>query len=244
VSDASVGVVVAAGVASVCAAGVGALPLWFIREGSASLLGAANGVAAGVMVAISLGLAREGVSEGASATVLGIGLGAALILALRVLLPEPRGPARASRTAIPGAALVVVVMGAHSFAEGIAVGSSFAAEASLGLVTATAIAAHKTAEGFAIGLVLVPHGVRVSAAAASSMASALPQPLIAVPAFVFAEEFTSVLPVVLGLAAGAMTAVALAELLAEAMRRARVSTVALAAGSAFVVTAVIQGALT
>jgi zinc transporter, ZIP family len=76
------------------------------------------------------------------------------------------------------------------------------------------------------------------------MASALPQPLIAVPAFVFAEEFTSVLPIVLGLAAGAMTAVALAELLAEAMRRARVSTVALAAGSAFVVTAVIQGALT
>jgi zinc transporter ZupT len=103
-------------------------------------------------------------------------------------------------------------------------------------VPATAIAAHKTAEGFAVGLVLVTRGIRLTAA--------LPLPLIAVPAFAFVEAFAAVLPLVLGLAAGAMGAVVLLQLLPDARRQAGASTVAAAAGAAFVATSILQAALT
>jgi zinc transporter ZupT len=135
-------------------------------------------------------------------------------------------------------------MAAHSLAEGVAVGSSFAAGGSFGVVTAAAIVAHKSAEGFAIGLVLVPRGVGVGSAVGWSMATALPQPIIAVPAFLFVDAFASALPLVLGLAAGAMSAVVVLELLPEACRRARASTVALAAAGAFLVTSLLQASLT
>ena len=119
------------------------------------------------------------------------------------------------------ALLVVAVMAAHSLAEGIAVGSSFGAGNARGLATATALAAHKIAEGLAISLVLVPRGARLRTAAAWSIATALPEPLVAVPAFAVVEASASILPLVLGLAAGAMAAVVVAELLPEACAHAR-----------------------
>jgi zinc transporter ZupT len=234
-------IVFAAGIASVLAAGFGNLPLYFLRAGSAPLLGGANAVAAGVMASVSLGLALEGTHESAVATGLGIALGAALVLAAwagsarRVVGPTPV-PGLATR----GAVLVVAVMAAHSLAEGVAVGSSFGAGESLGVVTAVAIAAHKSAEGFAIGLVLVSGGAGLVTAVAWSMATALPLPIVAVPAFAFVEAFASVLPLFLGLAAGAMTAVVVLELLPEARRQAPISTVVLATGTAFVATTALQ----
>ena len=59
-------------------------------------------------------------------------------------------------------------------------------------------------EGLAISLVLVPRGATVRAAAGWSVFSSLPQPLLAVPAFLFVERFSAVLPAALGFAAGAM----------------------------------------
>jgi zinc transporter, ZIP family len=245
VSATSAAIVFLAGVASVLAAGLGALPLHFLRGSGASLLGAANGAASGVMASVGVGLVVEGAREGAVMTGLGVVLGAGLILVARtVRVRRLVGSASGSRPTVQAAALVVGVMAAHSLAEGVAVGSSFAAGGSLGLVTAAAIAAHKTAEGFAVGLVLVSRGVRLATAAGWSMATALPQPLIAVPAYAFVETFAAVLPLVLGLAAGAMAAVVLLELLPGACRQARVSTVAVAAGTAFVATSLLQIALT
>lgn len=243
-SASSVGAVLAAGMASVLAAGLGALPAAVVRARSESLLGAANGVAAGVMASVSVGLVVEGAHEGVAAAVLGLAAGVAVILVARRSIP--RGLAEEVQLGSPlagSAALVVAVLAAHSLAEGIAVGAAFAAGESLGVVTAVAIAAHKAAEGFAVGLVLTTRGVRVGRAAGWSMATALPQPLIAVPAFLFAEAFSSVLPLVLGLAAGAMSAVVVFELLPEARRRAPTSTVVLAAGGAFVVTGLLQATL-
>jgi zinc transporter, ZIP family len=50
--------------------------------------------------------------------------------------------------------------------------------------------------------VLVPRGVSWSRAAFWSVFSSLPQPLMAVPAFVFVETFKPLLPYGLGFAAG------------------------------------------
>ena len=105
-----------------------------------------------------------------------------------------------ARTAV----MIVAVMTVHSMAEGIGVGVAFGPGRSFGLLTALAIALHNIPEGLAISLVLVPRGVSVPRAAGWSVVTSLPQPLLAVPAFIFVEAFRGALPVGLGFAGGAM----------------------------------------
>jgi ZIP family zinc transporter len=68
----------------------------------------------------------------------------------------------------------------------------------------------------------------VRRAAAWSVFSSLPQPLLAVPAFLFDETFHPWLPVGLGFAAGAMIWMVFAELLPEALEDAPSASVATA----------------
>jgi zinc transporter ZupT len=108
-------------------------------------------------------------------------------------------------------------MTVHSFAEGLGVGAAFGGGESLGLVTAIAIAVHNIPEGLAISLVLVPQGVGVPRAAGWSVFSSLPQPLAAVPAFLFVSFFDGLVPLGLGLAGGAMLWMVIAQVVPEAL---------------------------
>jgi zinc transporter ZupT len=81
--------------------------------------------------------------------------------------------------------------------------------------------------------VLVPRGVGVARAAWWSVFSSLPQPVMAVPAFVFVDFFTPFLPVGLGFAAGAMVWMVLAELTPDALANASARATALAGVLAF-----------
>ena len=142
--------------------------------------------------------------------------------------------------------LIIAVMTAHSAAEGIGVGVSFGGGEELGVLVAIAIAIHNIPEGLAISLALVPHGSTIRSAAGWSIFSSLPQPLLAIPAFVFVEAFEGVLPIGLGVAGGAMLWMVLFELLPEALGRARAAFVAggLVAGYLvmFTFTVVLSGA--
>jgi zinc transporter ZupT len=209
------------------ATGLGALPFLLVRRLSPSVVAHANALAAGLMLGASFGLVVEGTQHSQAATVAGGVLGVAFVLAAERLLHgrdvsigNLRG-AGARRMV-----LIVAVMTAHSFAEGVAVGVSFGGGAALALVITAAIAVHNIPEGLAITAVLRPQGLSVAACAGWSVVSSLPQPLMAVPAFLFVETFRPALPWGLGFAAGAMVLMVFEELLPEALGQARATAVA------------------
>ena len=93
-------------------------------------------------------------------------------------------------------------------------------------VITRAIAVHNIPEGVAISAVMRPRGVSIAGCAGWSVVSSLPQPLMAVPAFLFVEAFRPGLPWGIGFAAGAMIFMVLGELLPDALEEGRRSEVA------------------
>jgi zinc transporter ZupT len=69
-------------------------------------------------------------------------------------------------------------------------------------------------------LVLIPRGTSVAKASLWSIFTSLPQPLMAVPAYVFVRMFEPLLPIGLGFAAGAMIWMVFAELIPDALKSA------------------------
>jgi zinc transporter ZupT len=138
------------------------------------------------------------------------------------------------------ALMIVGVMTLHSFAEGVGVGVSYGGGRELGLLITTAIAIHNIPEGLAISLVLVPRGTSPWRAAWWSIFSSLPQPLMAVPAYLFVTAFEPILPAGLGFAAGAMVWMVFAELVPDALEEAESDRVALAVALAFAAMVALQ----
>lgn len=210
------------------ATGLGALPFALRRRISFGAVAAANAVAAGLMLGASFGLVAEGTVHGAWQTMAGATLGVAFILVTQHLLS--RSPLPFAGTGSGGTravVLVVIVMTVHSFAEGVALGVAFGGGATLAAVITIAIAVHNIPEGLAISAVLRPRGASLARCAGWSVFSSLPQPLMAVPAFLFVEEFRAALPYGIGFAAGAMVFMVLSELLPEAYGEGRKPAVAL-----------------
>ena len=218
------------------ATGLGAVPFLFARRPNGTWLGLASALAAGLMVGASLGLLYEGHRFGDGRTAGGALFGAAFIWFSQRMIEHRRA---LHIGALQGAdarraLLIVGVMTLHSFTEGVGVGVAFGGTEALGILITIAIAVHNIPEGLAISLVLVPRGASVRSAAGWSIFSSLPQPLMAVPAFLFVEWFSGVLPIGLGFAAGAMLWLAAAELVPDALETARAGAVALTvAGAAF-----------
>jgi ZIP family zinc transporter len=181
--------VTAAAAATALATGLGALPFAVLRNGMRrEWLGVSNAVAAGFMLAASVGLVWQGAGLGPWRVVAGGAAGWTCIVLFRRLIGERGG-----------------------------------------------FEVHNIPEGLAISLVLVPRGLRVRSAAAWSVFSSLPQPLIAPFAFLFVESFRPVLPAGLGFAAGAMLWMVWRELLPEALEDAPRRTLALGGGLSFAV---------
>lgn len=204
------------------ATGLGAIPFLFFPQMSRRLLGLANATAAGLMGAASAGLIYEGFDYSIGRTLIGVMLGLAFIAGSQRAIEARPGFVMGSLKGADArkALLVVSIMTLHSFTEGIGVGVAFGGGRALGIFITTAIAVHNIPEGLAISLVMVPRGAPVWKAAAWSIFSSLPQPILAVPAFLFVEAFTPFLPVGLGFAAGAMIWMVFAELVPEALQDA------------------------
>lgn len=231
----SVWAVLGAATLTAVATGLGALPFAFVRSMSPLWLGLSNALAAGLMLGASVMLIWEGSRIGPGRVGLGAALGVIFIYVTHHVLTGRGGAEQLGslRGADARKALMIVgVMTLHSFTEGVGVGVSYGGGEALGAFITAAIAVHNIPEGLAISLVLVPRGTRVRTAAAWSVFSSLPQPLMAVPAFLFVEAFTPILPAGLGFAAGAMVWMVFRELLPDARRTAPATTVWLAIGAA------------
>lgn len=200
------------------ATGLGALPFVFTRRVGKHWLSIGSAIAAGLMLAASHSLTSEGFNQDAWLTMFGMLAGLVLIvLAYRWIDRQGSPHVRELKGADARKAFLIMgVMIAHSFAEGVGVGVSYGGGDDLGVFITTAIAVHNIPEGLAIALILVPRGVSVPWAAFWAVVSSLPQPLMAIPSYSFVTVFQPFLPFGFGLAAGAMIWMVFAELVPDA----------------------------
>jgi len=220
---------------------LGALPFAFVRTISHRAVAYANAIAAGLMLGACFQLVVEGAEYGHAQTGVGAFLGVGFILSTQRFLKEQEIEIDEVRSAdARRMVMIVVVMTVHSMAEGIAVGAAFGGGADLAILITAAIAVHNVPEGLAISAVLRPRGVSVVGCAWWSFFSSIPQPLMAVPAFLFVDAFRPALPYALGFAAGAMIFMVLVELLPEAYEEGRRPAVGLLVSATLVAMIVVQ----
>lgn len=201
------------------ATGLGAIPVFFLGDSAARLTPALLGFVAGVMgVAAVAGLLVPAAQEGSVLEVVaGLALGGGfLVLVKRRLRTEHAFMGRSG----PGtrrAALVFLVLFAHSLPEGMAIGSAYASDrAGLSLFVILAIAIQNVPEGTSVAIPMAAAGYGRARQFWAAVATSSPQPLGALIAFLAVEEVSGLLPVSFAFAAGAMLALIAVEILPSA----------------------------
>lgn len=242
---------------SAMSTGFGVLPLCFVSEMKEYWIGVSNAIAAGMMCAASYSLFLEGCTfhddhdhSQLSATLrtnIGAVLGLLFILGTKSFLDRNEDVKLGS---LNGAdtkkiLMIVFVMTLHSFSEGVGIGVSFGGEHGndLGVFISASLAVHNVPEGLAVAIVLLPRKVSKATAAVWCVVTSLPQPLMAVPAFMFVHSFLPLLPVGLGFAGGAMMWVAFMELLLEAYEDTDIVTTGIVSSIAFALMITVQRSL-
>ena len=197
--------------------GLGAIPFFFVGRLSPRIASLGNAVACGVMLAASFDMIHEGGPYGGFYVVCGVCAGAVFISVMQGWL---HGAEDVKFEMLRGAdarktLLMVGIMAAHALGEGSGVGVSFSGAKgwAQGQLITLAIGVHNIPEGMAVATVLAARGVSPQKCAAWAILTSMPQPLVAVPAFVFVETFQALLPFAMGFAAGCMVWITLAELL-------------------------------
>ena len=211
------------------ATGLGALPFFFLSNVTRRWAAILSAVAGGMMISATVfSLLNEALQVTARQkgnlweVAFGLLAGAAFF-SLTQKLVEGRNWQIADLSAKDSkqALLVIILMFIHSIPEGVAVGVGYATgELTFGFILALAIAIHNIPEGVAVTLPLRAKGVSVWRCAWYAIVTSIPQPLMAVPAFLLVSWFQPLLPAALGFAGGAMLFLVFVELLPEALEDA------------------------
>ncbi len=198
--------------------GLGVVPLKFVDIIPKRLMNLSGAFVSGMLLAAAFSLINEGIKSSTPLTAAGIILGLILIILNWKYFDSRNHPGIADlpRANALKSIIILGVMTAHSFAEGIAIGLSFGNTHTFGLLISVIIALHNIPEGLAIGIVLVQKGVKVWKAGFWAIFTSLPQPLTAAAAFLLAGTFKPFLPLGLGIAAGAIVWIIGSEVLPDA----------------------------
>lgn len=210
-------ILIAAGIGTALATGLGAVPVFFLGERAEVLSPALLGLAAGVMSVASIsGLLLPGLDDGSTLSVLGgLTVGVVFLVLARGALDwrdrhEVIRRSKSMRTSI----LVFAVLLVHSLPEGFAIGTAYASDtAGLSLFVIVAIAIQNIPEGTSVAIPMAAAGFSRTRQFWAAVATSAPQPVGAVIAFVLVEQIGSLLPISFGFAAGAMLALVAIELL-------------------------------
>ena len=209
-----------AAVLSDLATGLGVLPFVGLKSQAPRWQGITAAVAGGMMLCASiLVLGEKAVQRGTEAAVAGMIVGALFVGGSARVITKlgwqiPGVSAAASRRSL----LLVSTLFVHSIPEGIAIGVGYATgELRFGLLLAIVIAVHNIPEGTAVAVPLRSNGASISKCAAYAVLTSLPQPIVAVPAFLLVSLFQPLLPGSLGFAAGAMIYLVMWEMIPESL---------------------------
>jgi len=200
------------------ATGFGGLIVVIKRPGK-KVLGFLMGLAAGIMITLSfLELMSEALKiSGWLLVASGFVIGSLLMFFLDFLLPhkyfsvDEKGVINGRL--LESSMLIAIGISLHNFPEGIAVASGYSYLPKLGLVIAIAMALHNIPEGMAISLPVYSSGASRLAAFRLALISGLIEPLGALAAALFLENFRSLVPFGLAFAGGVMVFVTLDELI-------------------------------
>lgn len=203
------------------ATGLGALPLACVRETSARWHGFAAAAAGGMMISASVfALADKALHRGNALEVVAGMLAGALFFAVssRLLADSHWRVGSLSESDSRQSVLLIATMFVHSIPEGVAIGVGYATgELRFGVLLATAIAVHNVPEGTAVSLALRAKGASVGACFWYSVLTSVPQPLVAVPAFLLIAVFQPLVAASLGFAGGSMIFLVISELIPDSL---------------------------
>lgn len=206
------------------ATGLGALPVLFLKSGDKRWRGIAAATASGMMLSASVfALADEALSRGAALEVTAGMLAGAGFFAYTATLIDKKGWTLGglNRQNSRQTLLLLLTLFVHSIPEGAAIGVGYATgEIKFGWLLAVAIAVHNIPEGTAVSLPLRANGASILRCIWYSILTSLPQPIVAVPAFLLVSVFQPLLAASLGFAGGAMIFLVIAELLPESFAHA------------------------
>lgn len=208
-----------AGVATMLATGLGALPVHYFHRAAFNMRPVLIGVAIGAMaVASVVGLIQPGLELGSQLEVWGgVAIGAVMFFGVRHLLREHEVSfGEAHGTDVRRAALIFAVLFAHSLPEGFAVGTAFAApDQDIGIFVILAIALQNVPEGTSVAIPMEDAGIGATRQFWTAVGTSAPQPIGAVIAYLLVEQISGLLPISFGFAAGAMLLLVALELVPD-----------------------------
>lgn len=222
---------------AVGAAVFGALPLVRRDRVPTRWIGWANALAAGSMLGAAYALSKAGGHLAHLQVAFGAALGVVFIFwTHRASATEELDLNQLEETDPVYGYKVLLVNFLHSASEGVAIGVAMAVSLPFGIFMALTIGVHNIPEATILCAVLRSRGMRLGEAAGLAVAANVSQILLALVTHGLVAAAPGMLAAALGFAIGALTYLALVELLPESYREAGATTIA-------IVTTVAMGAL-